>query len=214
MSLPVIILGGGGHGRVVIEALLRAGMPVAGVIDPDGRIAAALPEALPWLGGEDVLAVHPPAAYRLANGVGGIGDGRRRRSFERMKQAGYGFVGVRHPSAVVAETGVTLGEGCQIMAGAVIQPGVRIGANYVINTRVAIDQDCVIGDHCHVAPGAVLCGGVTVGDDTHIGAGAVVIQGVRIGRGCMIGANATILRDVPDGMIVYSAGDRREKPRG
>ena len=213
MSLPIIIIGGGGHGRVVIEALLRSGQQLAGVIDPNPAVAVALPTGLPLLGSEEALADHPPESYRLANGIGGIGDGRRRQMFERMTRAGYVFASIRHPSAVVAETGVTMGEGAQVMAGAVIQPSVRIGANAVVNTRAAIDHDCLLGDHCHVVPGAVLCGSVSVGEDTHIGAGAVIIQGVRIGRGCLIGANATILRDVADGMIVHTAGARRERPR-
>ena len=152
--------------------------------------------------------------YRLANGVGSIGDGTRRRVFERMKAAGYAFAHVEHPAATIALAGVSLGEGAQIMAGAVVQPGVCIGADAIVNTRAAIDHDCVIGDHAHIAPGAVLCGEVVVGDDTHIGAGAVLIQGRRIGTGCLIGAGATVLRDVPDRMIVYSHQDWRERPRG
>jgi len=135
VSLPIIVLGGGGHGRVVVDALLRAGAAVFGVIDPDPGVAARLPQGVPWLGGDDVLANHPPARYRLANGIGGIGDSRRRRLFERFKQAGYAVVRIEHPAATIARSGVTLGEGCQIMAGAVIQPGTRIGAGAIVNTR-------------------------------------------------------------------------------
>ena len=213
MSLPIIVIAGGGHGRVVIDALLRSGAAVVGVIDPDRLVASRLPATVPWLGGDDVLASYPPSRYRLANGVGGIGEPQRRRLFETFRNAGYAFAQVQHPAATIALSGVTLGEGCQIMAGAVIQPGVRIGADVIINTRAAIDHDCVVGDHSHVAPGAVLCGDVVVGEDTHIGAGAVVIQGVRVGRGCIIGANATVLHDVPDGTTMVSRSERRETPR-
>lgn len=213
MSLPIVVIGGGGHGRVVIDALLRAGAAVIGVIDPDRLVAARLPATVPWLGGDDELASYPPSRYRLANGVGGIGDPQRRRLFETFREAGYAFARVEHPAATIALCGVSLGEGCQIMAGAVIQPGARIGADAIINTQAAIDHDCVVGDHSHVAPGAVLCGDVAVGEDTHIGAGAVVIQGVRIGHGCIIGANAAILRDVPDRTTVFSRSARRETPR-
>ena len=214
MTLPVIVIGGGGHGRVVIEALRRGGSIVAGVIDPSREVSALLPDGVRWLGGDDALAGYPPERYRLANGVGSIGDGTRRRVFERMKAAGYAFARVEHPAATIALAGVSLGEGAQIMAGAVVQPGVRIGADVIVNTRAAIDHDCIIGDHAHIAPGAVLCGEVVVGDDTHIGAGAVLIQGRRIGAGCLIGAGATVLRDVPDRMMVYSHQDWRERPRG
>lgn len=207
------MIGGGGHGRVVIDALLRSGATVSGVIDPDRGVAARLLATVRWLGGDDALASYPPSRYRLANGVGGVGEPQRRRAFEAFRQAGYAFAQVQHPAAVIASSSAVLGEGCQIMAGAVIQPGARIGADAIINTRASIDHDCVVGDHSHVAPGAVLCGGVIVGDDTHIGAGAVVIQGVRIGDGCIIGANATVLRDVPDGVTMLTRGERHETAR-
>jgi sugar O-acyltransferase (sialic acid O-acetyltransferase NeuD family) len=214
VSAGVIVIGGGGHGRVVIEALRRDGVAIAGVIDPARAVSALLPEGVPWLGGDEVLAQYPADQCRLANGVGSIGDDARRRVFERMKAAGYGFTRVLHPAATIAFIGVSLSEGCQIMAGAVVQPGARIGADAIVNTRASVDHDCIIGDHVHIASGAVLCGDVVVGEDTHIGAGAVVIQGRRIGAGCLIGAGATVLRDVPDRMIVYSHQDWRERPRG
>ncbi len=212
MSLPIIVIGGGGHGRVVIEALLAAGAIFAGVIDNDESVAARLPQSVRRLGGDEVLARHAPAQYLLANGVGGIGEARRRQAFDRCKSVGWRFATIRHPAAVVAG-GVVLSEGCQVMAGAVLQPGVRIGANAIVNTRAAIDHDCSIGEHSHIAPGAVLCGDVAVGAETHIGAGAVVIQGCRIGRLALIGAGALILADVPDGTLVYSEQPRRERPR-
>jgi UDP-perosamine 4-acetyltransferase len=213
VKLPIIVAGGGGHGRVAIDALLQAGATVIGVIDPDPGVAGRLPQGVRWLGSDDALASYPPARYRLANGVGGIGEPLRRRLFETFRQAGYAFAQVQHPAAAISLSGVTLGEGCQIMAGAVIQPGARIGADAIINTQASIDHDCMVGDHSHVAPGAVLCGDVVIGEDTHIGAGAVVIQGVRVGRGCIIGANATVLHDVPDGATMVTRGERHETPR-
>lgn len=212
MTLPVIIIGGGGHGRVILDALLCAGTPILGVVDPDPGVAAKLPRGVPWLGGEEVLLRYSPETHRLANGIGGIGEPRRRAAFERFVAAGYGFVRVRHPSATLA-CDVALADGCQIMAGAVVQTAAQIGANAIINTRAAVDHDCIVGEHCHVAPGAVLCGDVTVGAGTHVGAGAVVIQGVRVGRFSIVGAGAVILSDVPDHMVVVSESKRRERPR-
>jgi sugar O-acyltransferase (sialic acid O-acetyltransferase NeuD family) len=212
VSLPIIVMGGGGHARVVIDALLRAGAAVAGVIDPDAGVGGRLPPGVPWLGGDDALANHPPARYWLANGVGGIGDAQRRRLYEKLKRAGYSVARIVHPAATIAPS-AALGEGCQIMAGAMIQPGVRIGVDAIVNTRASVDHDCVVGDHSHIAPGAILCGEVTIGDDAHIGAGAVIIQGVRVGRGCMVGAGATILHDVADRTTVVTRMARRETPR-
>ena len=210
MSRPVIVIGGGGHGRVVIEALLRSDMEILGVIDPDRGVATALPKAVAWLGDEQVLAEYRPHRCMLANGIGGIGTARRRLVFEKLVTAGYAFLTVLHPSATIASD-VVLGEGCQLMAGAVLQPGAQVGMNAIVNTRAAVDHDCRIGDHAHIAPGAVLCGNVEIGANTHLGAGAVVIQGVRIGSGSIVGAGTTVLRDVGDNIIVY--GRRREKRR-
>jgi sugar O-acyltransferase (sialic acid O-acetyltransferase NeuD family) len=210
VSRPVIVIGGGGHGRVVIEALLRSGAEILGVVDPDRRVAAALPKGVPWLGDEQILAANPPERCALINGIGSIGTARRRLVFEKLSAAGYAFLPLRHPSATVAQD-VVLGEGCQVMAGAILQPGAQVGINAIINTRAAIDHDCRIGDHVHIAPGAVLCGDVEIGASSHLGAGAVVIQGIRIGSDCVVGAGSTILRDVGDNIIVY--GRRREKRR-
>jgi sugar O-acyltransferase (sialic acid O-acetyltransferase NeuD family) len=210
--LPLIVVGGGGHGRVVLEALRSAGREVRGVVDRDPTVAALLPKGVPWLGDDTALAAFSAGQYSLVNGVGGIGDGKRREIFEKLREQGYAFAPIRHENAVIAH-GVELSEGSQVMAGAVLQPGVRLGANTIINTRASIDHDCLIGDHCHVAPGAVLCGGVVVSEDTHIGAGAVVIQGVRIGRRAMIGAGAIIRRDVGDNLIVHTRGERQERQR-
>jgi sugar O-acyltransferase (sialic acid O-acetyltransferase NeuD family) len=210
VSGPVIVIGGGGHGRVVIEAVLRSGMEILGVVDPDRGVAAVLPKSVPWLGDDQILADHPPAGCMLANGIGGVGTARRRLVFEKFGLAGYAFLSLRHPSATVASD-VVLGEGCQVMAGAVLQPGAQVGVNAIVNTRAAVDHDCRIGAHAHIAPGAVLCGHVEIGANTHLGAGAVVIQVVRIGSGSIVGAGTTVLRDVGDNIIVY--GRRREKRR-
>ncbi len=210
MRRPVIVIGGGGHGRVVIEALLRSGVEVLGAVDPDRRVAALLPKGVAWLGDDQALAAQPPQSCALVIGIGGVGSVRRRLVFEKLSAAGYAFLTVRHPSAVVAEN-VVLGEGCQVMAGAILQPGAQVGVDAIINTRAAVDHDCRIGDHVHVAPGAVVCGDVEIGNNTHLGAGAVVIQGVRIGSGCVVGAGSIVLRDVGDNIIVY--GQRRVKRR-
>jgi UDP-perosamine 4-acetyltransferase len=196
-----------------MAALRRLGVEMLGVIDPDREVAARLPSGIPWLGDDGVLAAYPPGRCDLVNGVGSVGDPRRRRLvFEALSKAGYAFLPVRHPDASIAADAV-VGEGAQVMAGAVLQAGVHVGANAIINTRAAVDHDCRVGAHVHVAPGALLCGGVEVGDETHLGAGAVVVQGIRIGKGCLIGAGALIRRDVADHMIVYDARQRLEKPR-
>ena len=87
------------------------------------------------------------------------------------------------------------------MAGAIIQPGARIGRNVLVNTRAVVEHDCQIGDHCHIAPGAVLCGGVSVGEGAHVGAGAIVLGGVKLGAGSVVAAGAVVAKDVEAGVL-------------
>lgn len=202
MSLPLIVIGAGGHAKVLLAALLCAGRSVDGLTDADAAKMGVNVLGVPVLGDDRKIREFAPGTVRLVNGVGSVRVAAlRRQVYENFRQSGYCFEQVIHPSAVVA-TDVVLGEGVQIMAGAVLQPGCQVGENAIINTRATVDHDCLIGRHAHISPGAVLCGNVVIGDGSHIGAGATVIQGVSIGRACMVAAGAVVLRDLPDGVTV------------
>lgn len=201
MSLPLFILGGGGHAKVLIEALLAGCVKIAGIVDPDPSLAGRSLLGVMVLGGDDVVLRHAPDEIRLVNGLGSIALPKERKDlFERYAALGFSFATVVHPSAVVASD-VELAEGVQVMAGAVIQPGSRLGRNAIVNTRSSVDHDCRIGDHVHLAPGVTLSGAVTVGDAAHIGTGATVIQGVTIGGGALIAAGAVVIKDIPAGAV-------------
>ncbi|HIJ94495.1 MAG TPA: acetyltransferase [Desulfuromonadales bacterium] len=202
MSLPVIILGAGGHAKVLIDALLSASATIAGIVDPNLALAGTDILGVPLLGGDNVVYEYPPSEIRLVNGLGSVGlSVNRQQLFEKFKVTGYKFATVIHPSAVIA-SGVVLGEGAQVMAGVVIQPGSHIGNNCIINTRASADHDCIIGDHVHIAPGVTMSGGVTVGTCSHIGTGATVIQGLSIGNGCLVAAGAVVTKNIIDGAMV------------
>ena len=182
MTQPVIIIGAGGHAKVVIDTLKRSGVKILGAVDADPNRHGQDILGVPVLGGDDVVISHKPDSVRLVNGIGSTADTAPRRNiFERFKEQGYCFTTCIHPAAIIAEE-VEIGEGSQIMAGAVIQPGTRIGANCIINTRASVDHDCTIGDHVHIAPGAVLSGGVVAENSVHVGTGASVIHDMRIGQ--------------------------------
>jgi UDP-perosamine 4-acetyltransferase len=206
----VILIGGGGHGRVLLDALLALGADVLGIADPALPTDVPGPRGLPVLGGDDAALAQAADAVMLVNGVGSTRSTAARTAlYERFVAAGYRFATVVHPAAVIAGD-VALGDGAQVMAGAVLQTGARLGANCIVNTRASVDHDCDIGAGAHIAPGVTLSGGVRIGPGSHIGTGAVVIQQVRIGAGALIGAGAVVLADVPDGGRVDAAG----APRG
>jgi UDP-perosamine 4-acetyltransferase len=197
---PVAILGGGGHARVVIEMLRLLGAQVLGVIDPNPAVADRLPAQVRYLGAR--LGSVKSSDCDVAIGIGSIDVGEanpRPRLFDEAKAAGFAVRSLCHPAAVLA-TDTVLGEGSQVMAGAILQPGVVLGVNCIVNTGASLDHDCRVAGHVHIAPGAVLSGGVTIEEGAHIGTGAVIIQGVRIAAGAMIPAGAVVTRDVPQGM--------------
>lgn len=201
MSKQVFLLGGGGHGRVVLDALLSSGVNVAGVLDPDLKVGDQV-FGVPVMGGDELLDRVAPTDVLLVNGLGANPCVRsRKRLFETLKARGFSFDAVRHPSAVIGPE-CDLGESSQIMAGAVLQNRVRIGDNAVINTRASVDHDCVIGAHTFVSPGVVLSGDVLVGESAFIGAGAVVLPGIQIGANAVVGAGAVVTKAISAGWIV------------
>jgi UDP-perosamine 4-acetyltransferase len=161
------------------------------------------------LGGDDVVSEFPPSEIQLVNGLGSVGlPVKRQQIFERFKGMGYRFATVIHPSAVLSSD-VELGEGAQVIAGVVIQPGSRIGINSIINTSASVDHDCIIADHVHIAPGVTLSGGVKVGECSHIGTGATLIQGISIGSACLVAAGAVVTKDIADGAMVRGVPARK-----
>jgi sugar O-acyltransferase (sialic acid O-acetyltransferase NeuD family) len=211
MSERIIVLGAGGHAKVLLDALGKA--DIAGLADTDSARWGKELLGCTIHGGDDWVMKQPATGVRLVNAVGSVDTAsleRRRAIYEQFQGRGYRFAQVIHPAAIVSSR-AALAEGVQVMAGAVIQADARIGANTLVNTRASVDHDCSIGAHVHIAPGAVLSGAVTVGDGVHIGAGAVVKQGVKIGEGALIGAGAIVLRDVPARMTIAAArGETRE----
>lgn len=202
MSRPLLVLGAGGHARVLVDALLASGRVLAGIVDRDPRLAGTSLLGVPVIGGDEVVDEFPQDEILLVNGVGSVDlPDARIRIFERFSRRGYRFGAVVHPSAVVAAD-VKLGEGAQVMAGSVVQSGCRIGCNVIVNTRAAVDHDGLIGDHSHLAPGVTLSGGVQVGTGVHIGTGATLIHGISIGDGCLIAAGAVVVNSLRAGLKV------------
>lgn len=198
MNLPVLVLGGGGHAKVLIETLQLRLIPILGIVDIDSGQHGANVLGVTVVGDEDLVNGFAPDALLLANALGSIHLPLGRMAlYRKFKARGFTFATVIHPSAVVSSYAI-IGEGCQIMAGAVIQPCSVIGNNTIINSRASVDHDCVIGEHSHLAPGVTVSGGVTIGNAVHLGVGASVIQGVTIGSNSLIGAGSVVVTNVPE----------------
>ena len=208
MKRPLIILGGGGHGKVLLDMLISQQAEIIGVCDP--YLNGNGPLGMHVLGADAAVYQYNSDEVELVNGLGSTGvNTRRQELYQQFKTEGYEFAAVVHPNAIVAGD-VLIGEGSQVFAGSILQTGTRLGANCIVNTGARVDHDCILGDHIHVAPGATICGDVEIGNGAHIGAGAVVIQGVRIGEASLVAAGAVVVRDVRPGAMVAGVPAREQ----
>lgn len=186
MPEKVIIIGAGGHAKVVADVILSGGDEVAGFLD-DFVTGSVM--GLPVLGKvEDIDDF--AAEYRF---IIGIGSNEVRRRIARANSLRWHTA--VHPRAVVADSAV-IGEGSVVMAGAVVNPCAVVGRHCIVNTLADVEHDNVLGDFVHISPGAVLCGTVKVGELTHIGAGAVVKNNISVCGECTVGAGAAVVKDI------------------
>lgn len=205
-DLPYIIIGGGGHTRVLLGVLRLMGEQVQGILTRDETIVGNTIMDAPVLGTDGKFAIEK-GQFQLINGVGnrasrqGSGLEIRAAATARYEALGIHMESVIAPNANIMPE-VKIHHGAQVMAGVTIQPYAVIGAGSIVNTNALIDHDVTIGEHTHIAPGAILCGNVSVGGLTHIGAGAIILQGLTIGHNCVIGAGVTISKNVTDGAVV------------
>jgi sugar O-acyltransferase (sialic acid O-acetyltransferase NeuD family) len=199
----VVVYGGGGHGKAVIDLVRAAGgHTIIGVID-DGRGPGDLVLDVPVLGGGAILAALLQGGCLLAvNAVGGIGAMSSRIAvYERLHAAGFDFPTFIHPSAVI-EPSAQLELGVQVFPHAYIGSEARIGKGCIVNTGAIVSHDCVLADHVNLAPGAILAGAVEIGEGSLIGMGVTINLNVRIGAGARVGNGATVKADVPAAGIV------------
>lgn len=198
MTLPVIVIGAGGHSAVVADALLEAGTRILGFTDPDVCLHGTLRLGLPVIGGDEILATRSPKEVLLVNGLGFISgygtESYRARVQQQLEARGWIFAPVVHPRACISSY-ASLAEDAQVLAGAILQTGSVIGKGSIINTGAIVEHDTIVGDWCHVAPSATLCGQTRIGNGCLIGAGATVRQSVVLADNTLIGTGAVVLRD-------------------
>jgi sugar O-acyltransferase (sialic acid O-acetyltransferase NeuD family) len=213
--MPILIIGAGGHAKVLADALMAAGRNLIGFTDTDAARHGQRLLGLPIFGSDQtVLANHDPASLLLVNGIGGTSGGTRRCQVDQAVQAsgrGWVFTAVHHPSVIVS-TGAELAHDVQLLAGSIIQSGAMIGRGSIVNTGAIVEHDCRVGEYVHIAPGSILCGYVTIGDRSHIGAGAVVKNSVALGADTIVGAGACVIGPFSGGGTLTGVPARRVTP--
>lgn len=188
----VVIVGAGGHAKVILELFRSSGVAIAGLVDIDGSPRDVL--GAPVLGDDAILPT------LLAQGITcafvALGENRlRQRMGANLRAQGFDLVNAISPAATISPS-ARLGFGVAVMAGAVINAQAQIGDLAIVNTRAGVDHDCVLGEACHIGPGASLAGGVRIGALALLGVGSSVIPGIAVGEGAIIGAGACVVRDI------------------
>ena len=192
----LIIIGAGGHGKVVADAAACADYWKE-IVFADKRYPD-LSSAGHWpvINDHDDLDKFEKNAcdYIVAVGDNNI----RLKLHNELKNKGFNLVNVIHPAAEISDY-AELGVGNAVMVNAVINVDTKIGDACIINTAATVDHDCIIGDGVHISPGAHLAGQVEVGKYSWIGIGATVKQLVVIGENATLGAGSVAIEDIPDG---------------
>jgi sugar O-acyltransferase (sialic acid O-acetyltransferase NeuD family) len=187
---PLIIVGYGGHGRVVADIARSLDQPPDWFLD-DNPTAAGADDVI---GGP--IRSQIPRHIATHRYVVAIGEPAIRREFSEMiLSAGGELATLVHPTAVIAPD-VTIGAGTVIMAGSIVNTGTRIGRFAVVNTGAIVDHDNFVEDNVHISPGCCLAGRVTCRRDSFIGTGASIIPRMVIGEGAVVAAGSTVIKPV------------------
>ena len=204
MSKKIVLIGGGGHCKSVLDAALRMGQYTEIVItDPIFEKGTSI-SGCAVVGDDSVLPELKNIGFEYAFiTVGSIADPKLRITLARKaERLDFKIPVIIDPSANVSAS-ASIGEGTFVGKNAVVNADARIGKHCILNTGCIVEHECSVCDFTHVSVGAILCGNTHVGRESFIGAGATVIQGIRIGSQTIIGSNSTVLSDVEDNMKVY-----------
>lgn len=199
----VVIYGGGGHAKMCIEMITQSNKyTIRGVID-DNIPVGTLIFNIPVIGNEnDLTEFQTKGLTKVVLGIGAVLNHKsRNRLYKTIQQKQFTIPTIIHPTAMV-EPSVRIGEGNQIMQGAIVGSDVTVGDNCIINSGCIISHDTVIGNNVHIAPGAIIAGGVTIQDNTVIGMGATIFLGVNIGKNVTIHNGVRIFSDISDNETV------------
>lgn len=192
-----IILGCGGHGRVVLDILRTMHTyDIVGFLDSDTSLHHRRIDGVEVLGHPDeMMAIREEHWFDCA--VVAIGNNGVRRGFaDHLQASGIELVNAIHPSANIAQN-ASLGKNIVVAAGALVCAHCQIGDSVILNTGCIVDHESLVGTATHICPGARIAGRVTLESGAFVGIGATVIQSIHVGYEAVIGAGAVVIEDVP-----------------
>jgi sugar O-acyltransferase (sialic acid O-acetyltransferase NeuD family) len=197
----LILIGGGGHCRSVIDVAESAGFQIIGILDIPEKVGTSV-LGYKIIGIDDQIADYVEIA-RFVVTVGQIKEATLRvRLHELIRASGGKLATIISPKAYVSRF-ATIGEGVVIMHQAVVNANASIGKGCIINTFADIEHDAIIGDYCHISTGATVNGGCIVRDKVFIGSNTVIVNGVSITSRCIIGAESLVQKNITESGIYY-----------
>lgn len=214
MSKKILLIGGGGHCKSVLDSLLGTkDYSDIGIIEKEESLGDQI-LGVPIIGCDDDLPRLYQAGFTHAFvTVGSIGNPKLRiKLFSTLEKIGFELPNIIDETAVVShhvqlEKGIFVGKNAVINAGSIISKGA------IINTSTLIEHDCVIEEFVHIAPGTVLCGEVHIGTETHIGANSVIKQQIRIGPKTVIGMGSVVVHDIGSNIIAFGHPCKEVQPK-
>lgn len=192
----LILIGGGGHCKSVIDVAESAGYNILGILDMPEEVGKPVLDYT-VIGTDDDIPQYADKAEFIIT-VGFIKNPSIRvRIFDKVKQAGGKL------STIVASTAhvsryATLGEGTVVMHQAVVNAGAKIGENCIINTFCNIEHDAVIGAQCHISTGTMVNGDCKVGERVFIGSQSVLANGITVGEDIIVGAGSVVRKSISE----------------
>ena len=192
----LILIGGGGHCKSVIDVAESAGYNILGILDMPEEVGKSVLNYM-VIGTDDDIPQYADKAEFIIT-VGFIKNPSIRvRIYDKVKQAGGKFATIVASTAHVSRY-ATLGEGTVVMHQAIVNAGARIGENCIINTFCNIEHDAVIGDQCHISTGSMVNGDCKVGERVFIGSQSVLANGITVGEDIIVGAGSVVRKNISE----------------
>ncbi len=189
MKKPLIIIGAGGHGKVIADNALKNGYTNIRFVD-DNATGECM--GFPIIGKcEDLENLNDGETDFII----GIGNNAIRKQIAEKYDVNWATI--IHPSAQIA-VNASIGKGTNVMAGAVVNACATVGKHCIINTCAVVEHDNVVNDYVHISPNVALGGTVRVGERTHIGIGAIVSNNIDVCGDCIIGAGAVVVKNITE----------------
>ena len=191
---PLILVGGGGHCKSVIEAAESAGYTILGVLDMPENVGKRILSA-EIIGTDDDIPLYVDKAYFVIT-VGFIkSPAIRIRLYDKIKAAGGNLATIIASTAYVSRY-ATIGEGTVVMHNAFVNAGAKVGNNVILNTFVNIEHDAVIGDQCHISTGTMVNGECKVGNNVFVGSQSVLANCIDIADDIIVGAGSLVRKSL------------------